>query len=181
MAFLSPRGGRLPWGPSFEVVMRSVALFVAGLLVGGMMPSGAGETRRLPGVSLNHVLIRVENLDAAKRFYMDKYGFPEAFSVQRAGGSPQFTYLQISRDTFLELQPATPDSPPGFGHIGLQVENLDDAVRVLRDRGVNPRDPSVSERTLARISVSQGTPGVTFELLEFPPESLGRKAINSWK
>jgi catechol 2,3-dioxygenase-like lactoylglutathione lyase family enzyme len=161
--------------------MRSAALFVAGLLVGGMMPSGAGETRRLPGVSLNHVLIRVENLDAAKRFFIDKYGFSEAFSVQREGGSPPFTYLQISRNTFLELQPATPDSPPGLGHIGLQVENIDDAVRLLRDRGVNPRDPSESKRTRARISVSQGTPGVTFELLEFPPESLGRKAMNSWK
>jgi catechol 2,3-dioxygenase-like lactoylglutathione lyase family enzyme len=161
--------------------MRSVALFVAGLLIGGMMQSGAAETRRLPGVSLNHVLIRVEDLEAAKQFYMDKYGFAEAFSVPRAGSSPQFTYLQISRDTFLELQPATPDNPPGFGHIGLQVENVDDAVRLLRDRGVSPRNPSASERTRARISVSPGTSGVTFELLQFPPGSLGRKAIDTWK
>lgn len=161
--------------------MRGVALFAAGLLTGGMIQSGGAETRRLPGVSLNHVLIRVENLDAAKRFYTQTYGFQEAFSVQRANGSPQFTYVQISRDTFLELQPATPDNPPGFGHIGLQVENLDRTVRLLRDRGVNPSDPSVSERTRAKISVSQGTPGVTFEWLEFPPESLGRRAMDSWK
>ena len=53
--------------------------------------------------------------------------------------------------------------------------------RGLRERGATPRVPHTSEQTHARISGVEGTPGVTFELLEFPPGSLVRKAMNAWK
>ena len=178
---------------------RGVLQSVAALLAFGAAPSAwtgnknvaqdeqatdaAGtSSNRLPGANLNHVLIYVPDVEQAKKFYAEKFGFREVFSFPKVGNKSGFTYLQISQNTFLELQPASDEHPPGIGHIGLAVANADDAVKTLRERGLNSRDPRTSEQTQARIvSGVQGTPGVTFELLEFPPDSLVRKAMNSWR
>ena len=133
----------------------------------------------LPQASLNHVMIRVPDFEQAKKFYSEKFGFREAFSFNASGRKPAFAYLQISRNTFLELQPASDEHPPGLGHIGLQVGNVRDAVDMLRQRGFTARDPGVSPQTGAHISSVQAAPGVIFELLEFPPNSLIQNAMNS--
>jgi len=161
--------------------MRGSVLFIAGLLAGVAIHSIAAQEARIPGAQLNHVMVRVPDVEQAKKFYMDTFGFSETFSFKNADGTPAFTYLQISRDTFLELMPASAQNPPGLGHIGLEVGNIQDAVKRMRARGLMARDPNVSERTSARISAVQATSGVSIELLEFPPESLVRKAITAWK
>ena len=38
-------------------------------------------------------------------------GFREAFTIKNPEGKPVLAYLQITRDTFLELAPATADRP----------------------------------------------------------------------
>lgn len=141
---------------------------------------GIHDKTDLPGASLDHVMIRVADFEQAKRFYAEKFGFREAFSFQAAGRKPAFTYLQISQNTFLELQPASDEYPPGLGHIGIEVSDVEDTVKALRQRGFAARDPRVSQQTGAHISSVQAAPGVVFELLEFPPDSLVRKAMNSW-
>ncbi len=135
----------------------------------------------LLGANLNHVMIRVPEFEQAKSYYAEKFGFREVFSFNAVGPKPAFAYLQISQSTFLELQPASGEHPPGLGHIGLEVSRIEDAVKMLRQRGLTARDPGVSQQTGAHISSVQVMPGVTFELLQFPPDSLVRKAMNSWK
>lgn len=147
----------------------------------GLLAGDEGSQTRLRGFNLNYVMIRVSDIEQAKTFYANKFGFREVFSFKSAGRKQAFTYLQISQNTFLELQPATDEHPPGLGHVGLEVGNIDNAVETLRARGLTARDPGTSQQTKARISSVQATPGVTFELLEFPANSLVRKAMNSWK
>lgn len=169
-------------------------LFAAALVVGagpssyGLLLGSPTDQSFLPGAMLNHVMVRVPDMEQAKRLYAEKFGFREVFSFESAGRKPAFTYLQISRSTFLEIQPASDQHPPGIGHVGLQVGNLEDAVKQLGVRGLTTLDPGsgnpfpgwrTSPQTGARISFVQATPGVTFELLEFPPNSLFRKAVNS--
>jgi len=96
-------------------------------------------------------------------------------------GTPYLTYFQINRDTFIELMPATARRPAGFVHVGLEVANLDAAVKRLRAGGMQVRDPAVSPRTKTRIAVATTPQGTAMELLEFGPESLHRKVINAWK
>jgi catechol 2,3-dioxygenase-like lactoylglutathione lyase family enzyme len=159
--------------------MRSVALFVAGILVG----SAIQVTRAQPprgGLALNHVAISVPDLDEGIRFYTRALGLKEAFTFRDNRGSP-LSYLQISRDTFLELQQATADRPPGLIHIGLEVGDLRTAIVRFRQGGLEVGDPSESQRTKAVISQAAGPNGLRFELLEFGPDSLQRKVINAWK
>ena len=159
--------------------MRGSAVFVAGVLVGLALQLVTAQGRDVAG--LNHVLVRVADMEQATTFYTRNFGFTEAFAFKNPDGSAALTYLQISRDTFLELQPATAANPPGLGHIGLHVDDLKGTVGRLRARGLTVRDPAPSQRTGALLSSVEATPGVTFELLEFPPESLQRKAMTAWK
>lgn len=158
---------------------RTAFIFMTGMLLGAAMQTGLAQQGRIVG--LNHVAVSVTDYKAATDFYSKQMGFREAFSFREADGSPYLTYFQINRDTFVEVMQATPQRPAGCPHFGLEVEHLDAAVEQLRQRGVQVRAPSVSPRTGSRIAVASGPGGINMELLEFGPESLHRKVINSWK
>ena len=159
--------------------MRSALVFAAGVIVGAATHSGWAQEPRIRG--LNHVAVSVADYSAAVDFYARRLGFREAFSFREANGAPYFSYLQINRDTFLEVMQATSERPAGCPHFGLEVENLDAEVARLRERGVQVRDASVSPRTRSRIALATAPGGVNIELLEFGPDSLHRKVIESWK
>ena len=159
--------------------MRTAIVFVTGLLAGAAMASGQAQGGRIVGV--NHVAINVADYDAATRFYGRQMGFREAFAFREANGTPYLTYFQVNANTFVEVMQATPARPAGCPHFGLEVENLDATIEQLKKRGVEVRAPSVSPRTGSRIAVASAPGGVNIELLEFGPESLHRKAIDSWR
>lgn len=158
-----------------------LALFAAGMGVGVfLMQPGAAQQNRIPGLRLNHVGIYVKDFDESMRFYTQTMGFREAFSIKDRNGKPTLTYLQINRDTFLELAPATAEHPVGLSHIGIWPEDLNGTVATLRQRGVKVDDPRTGS-TKASIANATDPNGVRLELLDFPPESLPRKAMDSWK
>lgn len=159
--------------------MRGMGLFLAGILVGSMVQAGAGQSSR-GSLALNHVAISVPDLDAGISFYTKALGIKEAFTFRDNRGRP-LSYLQISRDTFLELQPTSPDRPAGLIHIGLEVEHLRSALAGFKEGGLIVQDPVASQRTGALISQATGQNGLAFELLEFGPDSLQRKVMNAWK
>ena len=159
--------------------MRTAAMFVTGVLVGLAIDAGSAQQGRIVG--LNHVAVSVVDYKAAVDFYATKMGFREAFSFREADGSPYLTYLQVNRNTFVEVMQATPARPAGCPHFGLEVEQLDATVEQLRQRGVEVRAPSVSPRTGSRIAVASAPGGVNIELLEFGPQSLHRKVIEAGK
>ena len=158
--------------------MRSVALFLAGVLAGSVIQVVAQPGRG--SLALNHVAVSVPDLDEGIRFYTKALGLKEAFTFRDNRGRP-LSYLQISRDTFLELQQATADRPPGFLHIGIEVSDLRARVTQFRQGGLNVENPVESERTKALISQAAGPNDLRFELLEFGPDSLQRKVMNAWK
>jgi catechol 2,3-dioxygenase-like lactoylglutathione lyase family enzyme len=63
---------------------------------------------------LNHVGINVANFDEALDFYTKKMGYRQAFAIPDAPGQPRAVYLQVSRETFVELLEATSARPAGF-------------------------------------------------------------------
>ena len=159
--------------------MRSLALFFAGILIGSTIQTVVAQPGR-GRLALNHVAISVPDLDEGIRFYTKALGLKEAFTFRDNRGAP-LSYLQISRDTFLELQQATADRPPGFIHIGLEVSDLPTAVAQFKQNGLHVENPAESARTKAVISQATGLDNLRFELLEFGPDSLQRKVMNAWK
>ena len=158
--------------------MRGLALFVGGVLLGSAVQTGIAQADKVVGV--NHVGITVEHFDEAMRFYTQNMGFREAFTVRDEKGQPVLAYVQVSRDTFMELQPSTADRRAGITHVGLQVDNIRATLARLAQHGVKVDEPRVS-RTNSTIANATSPEGIRIELSELGPESLQRKAINSWK
>jgi catechol 2,3-dioxygenase-like lactoylglutathione lyase family enzyme len=156
------------------------AIFSAGIGVGAflMQPSSA-QTNPVSGLRLNHVGIYVKDFDESMRFYTQTMGFHEAFTIRNPQGQPVLAYLQITRDTFLELAPATAERPVGLSHIGIWPENQTATIAALRERGVKVDDPRVGSTKTSITNIIDPN-GVRLELVDFLPGSLPRKAIEDW-
>ena len=159
--------------------MRAALLFAVGVFVGLTIQAGpSAQVNRVTAV--NHVGITVENFDEAVKFYTQTMGFREAFAYRDDKGAPALTYLQVSRDTFIELQPATADRRPGISHIGLEVPAMGAALTRLKSLGVITEDPRKG-RTNGLLSNIIGPGNARFELVELPEDSAPRKAMADWK
>jgi catechol 2,3-dioxygenase-like lactoylglutathione lyase family enzyme len=144
------------------------------------MQPGAAQQNQNPGLRLNHVGIYAKDYDASLRFYTQTVGLREAFTIKDANGKPTLTYLQINKDTFLEIAPATAERPAGLSHIGIWPDDLSKTVAALRQRGVKVDDPRTGA-TKTSITNATDPDGVRLELLDFLPDSLPRKAMSEWK
>ncbi|SRR6266700_4819702 len=160
--------------------IRGSALFAAGTLVGIFMMSPSAAPQRQPaGLTLNHFGIYVTDLDESTKFYTEKMGLRKVFSFKDGAGNP-IVYLQIDRNTFLEMTPADKTHPAGFSHAGILADDLETTVSALQKKGIKAEDVHAGG-TKARISNMYDPNGVRLELLSYPPESLQRKAMDAWK
>jgi catechol 2,3-dioxygenase-like lactoylglutathione lyase family enzyme len=156
------------------------ALFAAGAMAGiFLMQPVAAPQEKMSGLRLNHFGIYVKDLDESTSFYTKKMGFRQAFSFKDGAGKP-IVYLQMSRDTFLELTPADAEHPAGFSHAGIMADDVNATVASLKQNGVKVEDVHVGG-TKAPLANMFDPNGVRLELLSYPPESLQRKAIEAWK
>lgn len=160
--------------------MRGALLFAAGLFTGLAVQVALAQNANRGVVMMNHVGINVPNIDEAVKYYTEKMGYKEAFRVFDEKKQPRLVYMQISKNTFLELNPANAQRPAGFTHYGLHVENVADAVAMFRKRGITVSDTNVSDTKAVLANITDPYMG-RIELAELTPDSLHYKAIQSWK
>ena len=160
--------------------MRSALLFAAGLFTGLAVHVALAQNANSGVVMMNHVGINVPNVAEAVTYYTEKMGYKEAFRVNDDKGQVRLVYMQISKNTFLELNPANAERPAGFTHYGLHVENVADAVARFRKGGVKVSDPNTSDTKAILANITDPYMG-RIELAQLPPESMHYKAIQSWK
>jgi len=164
--------------------MRACMLFVTGLLVGvGLHTVAAQSGDKGPNtglIAMNHVAITVPNFDETLNYYTKTLGFPQAFVVKNPDGTPRLAYVQISKNTFVEIQPGMPGAPASYNHFGIHVEKLASAVEMFKARGakVAASNPSPTNAVLGNITDLNG---LRIELAELPPNSLHRQAMDRWK
>ena len=158
--------------------MRIAIVFAAGILVGAGIHTAVAQSSR-PNLRLNHVGISVKNLDEALKFYRDKLGFNEV--VRNPNGMS--AYIQVSRDTFLELQTANAERPAGqVTHFGMETNNIKQTVQELRARGLMVSDPGAPSAFTGGILANVNDPVYgRIELTEQPANGKLRAASNAWK
>ncbi len=155
--------------------------FLIGLLVGACAMAAVAQSNRIEGnMGLNHVGITVENLGEAITTYNKMFGFGEAAVIRDDKGQPTLAFIQINRNTFIELAPASATNRPGLSHFGLEVKDAKAAAMGLQQQGVKIDAPRVG-RTISLITSTTDPYGVRMELSEIGPESMLGKAIANWK
>jgi catechol 2,3-dioxygenase-like lactoylglutathione lyase family enzyme len=157
------------------------AAFLAGLLVGAAAMAVGAQSNRITGNhGINHVGIVVEKMEDAIAAYGKLYGFSEAAVLRDDKGQPTLAFIQVSRDTFIELSPASETRRAGLDHFGLQVDDVEAATAELKRRGVTIGEPRPG-RTVSFITSTTDPVGVRMELSELRADSMLGKAIAGWK
>jgi catechol 2,3-dioxygenase-like lactoylglutathione lyase family enzyme len=159
--------------------MKSTSMFLGGMITGALLlQAGVAQDASRRGV--NHIGIGTQNYDAALAFYRDALGAKEAFTIRNPDGTIRITYLQLSRDTFIELLPAAAGQSAGVAHIGIETADVAASVANLRAKGFAVDDPTVgvSKSHVARV---RDPDGVQIEIMQMGPDSLQRQAIEAWK
>ena len=163
-----------------RTVISSVTLFAAGIGVGIlMMQPGSAQQQPNPHLRRSHVGIYAKDYDESMRFFTQKVGLREAFTVRDNNGKPTLSYLHFGKDTFLEIAPATAERPAGLSHIGIWPEDLNQTVTTLRQRGVTVADPRTGA-TKTTITNATDPNGIRLELLDFLPGSAPKEAMDKW-
>jgi len=158
--------------------VKNLAIFFFGVVTGSLLIQFvAAQDRQFE--RLNHVGMVVGNYDEALDFYTGKMGFREAYTVRNPDGTPLLTYLQLSRETFLELIPATGGATPGITHFGVEVADIDAKVADLRRRGATIGDPAMTPAN-ARFARMTDASGFQIEVMEFGPEARQQQAMDAW-
>ena len=160
--------------------MRGLSLFVGGIAVGLAVQMAIAQSRNQNIVGVNHVGIAVPDLDAALTYYTETLGFPEAFRIANDAGEIALIYVQVSENTFVELQPVNDNRPAGLNHFGVHVGDMDAAISMFRARGSEVQDSRVSS-THAVLSNILDPDGIRMELSELPPASLHWQAMDRWE
>jgi catechol 2,3-dioxygenase-like lactoylglutathione lyase family enzyme len=159
--------------------MRGSVLFASGIVVGSLLVQiGLAQDSSRRGV--NHVGISTAHYDEALAFYKGTLGAKEAFTVRNDDGTVRLTYLQLSRDTFVELLPAAAGQPTGVTHIGIETADVAASIANLRARGLTVADPTVGV-SKARVGRITDPDGVQIEVMQIGSDSLQRQAIEAWR
>jgi catechol 2,3-dioxygenase-like lactoylglutathione lyase family enzyme len=104
---------------------------------------GAGEEQRVAVLGVDHLNLRVADLERALRFYRDVLGLREVRRNTRAGGSVSLLALRAG-NAIVFLQPAPGYVSPadsrhsGLDHFSIEIEATDPErlAAWLRERGV---------------------------------------------
>ena len=159
--------------------MRGSVLFFSGMIVGALLvQNGIAQDESRRGV--NHVAIGTKHYDEALALYRDTLGAKEAFTIRNPDGTVRLTYLQLSRDTFVELLPVGTDQPSGLLHFGIETADVAASLANFRAHGLTVADPTVGA-SKARVARVTDPDGVQIEVMEIGPESSQRQAIEAWR
>jgi catechol 2,3-dioxygenase-like lactoylglutathione lyase family enzyme len=159
--------------------MRGLLLFIGGIAVGLAVQMAIAQSQNRDIVGVNHVGIAVPDLDEAVTYYTETLGFPEVFRINDDAGSVALVYVQVSQNTFVEIQPVNENRPVGLNHFGVHVDDMEAVISMFRERGAEVQDSFVVG-THAILSNVIDANGIRMELLELPPESFHRQAMDSW-
>lgn len=162
-------------------LIHSLALFAAGLVAGHffLQPSQAQDSR-LTGLRLNHYGVAAKDFNATVDFYTKTLGFKEAFSFRDKDGNVTTSYVQMSKENFIEISHASTANPAGLNHVGIWVDDLNATVAGLRQRGVTVADPHTGGSKAPLTNITDPN-GVRLELLEYPAESMQKKAMEAYR
>ena len=91
-------------------------------------------------IRVQYTTLIVKNLEQSVRFYRDVLGFTEGYHVDLPVG--QITIMQSQDGACVELI-ESPQFEVGMYSIGTDVDDLDEALRILAEQGCHPTGPVV--------------------------------------
>ena len=118
-----------------------------------------------PTLTLTHIGVNVADVDAAVRYYTEVVGLPEVNRRYDDDGNLILIFLRFGENSRLEINPATPENPPGLGHFGVNVPDLAAAKALYGARGAEISE-TITSSSGAQFAYVTGPHGAVMELLQ---------------
>ena len=160
--------------------MRGIYFFITGVLVTLTLQAAIAQNQGWGAVRINHVGISVPDIEEAVTYYTKVLGFQEAFRGTRDNGEVSLVYLQVSKNTFLEIGANNAQRQTGLTHFGVHVEDIEESIELFRSQGLEVADARLSSNSRAFITNVIDSNGIRMELAELNEDSLVTKAMNAW-
>ncbi len=110
-----------------------------------------------------HFELHVRDLNAAKRFYVDQLSLP----VLQETAAMNLLAVRVGRSRMSIFGNRTDESGAGPSQIILAVEDIDEAVKALRESGVVLSGPPVSAGTFLRFVTALDPDGNTVAISQY--------------
>ena len=117
-------------------------------------------------IKVQYSTMIVKNLEESIKFYRDVLGFKEGYNVEIPGGA--ITIMNSENGASVELIENT-NFEVGLYSIGTDVDNLDETIRYLREKGYETTGP-VIPTTVGRMTFVLDPNGVRICLIEHTKE-----------
>jgi catechol 2,3-dioxygenase-like lactoylglutathione lyase family enzyme len=127
-----------------------------------------------------HICFTVSDLDRSIAFYRDKLGLEEAFDFRREDGQRYGVYLYLGERNFIELfEGELQESADGqsFRHICLEVDDINETVADLKERGVEISAPKLGRDQSWQAWITDPD-GNRIELHQYTPNSWQAPSVN---
>ena len=126
---------------------------------------------------LNHVCIAVRDVEATIAFYAETFGLDPVPAQDLPDQGIRACLLRVGSSQLELIEPTEPDGPiarfierrgEGLHHVAFEVENIDEQLQHLQDRGVDLIDkkPRVGLAGTIAFLHPKATRGVLIELVQ---------------
>ena len=114
-----------------KLTRRQLASALAGLVAAGA--NAAPSASDFKAVTVNHVTLRVPDVQRSTKFYQDVFGMPMRKS------SPTVNILTLNANCFFGIEAAN-EKAPAVDHFALGIQNFkpEEAAAKLKKRGLKP-------------------------------------------
>jgi len=122
---------------------------------------------------LAHVCFVVGDLKRTEAFYCHVLGLKAAFEFRNEEGRRTGIYVKAGARSFLEFfegSPAALPAPGSFRHVCLEVDNVQETVRHLREQGIEVGDVTLGKDRSYQAWLKDPD-GNSIELHQYTPES----------
>ncbi len=131
----------------------------------------SGKNEKIAGGGFHHLSMRVRDLEASLKFYVDGLGFVE--KVSWGTGAQRTVLLDTGDGNYFEISQGNPEGEGGvFHHIALRTDDCNAATETARAAGaevtVEPKDVNLPSNPplQVRISFFKGPDGELVELFQ---------------
>jgi glyoxylase I family protein len=122
---------------------------------------------------IHHIAIICSDYNRSKNFYVNKLGFEVIQEVYREERNSYKMDLALNGEYVIELfsfpaAPARPSYPEarGLRHLALEVEDIEETVRLLKKEGIETEEIRIDPYTHKRFTFFEDPDGLPLELYE---------------
>jgi lactoylglutathione lyase len=152
-------------------IYRISSLFLLLVLSQASWLWGADAPKRPKITGVAHMALYVQDIDKARVFYKNLLGYDEPFSLNKASGPLDLTFIKVNDRQYIELFPEREAKTDRLNHISIETNDAEAMRRYLASKGIKVPE-KVNKVRIGNLAFNVKDPdGHTVEIVQYTPDS----------